>query len=75
MCLKRTSQDGYRFYMAQKRMHVGFSETQIAVLQKLSLKWGLDLTNTVRHCVMLIAEKESIPIEPPARRTSRGRQI
>lgn len=53
--------------MALKRMHIGFSETQIAILERLSLKWGLDLTNTVRHCVMLIAEKESIPIEPPRR--------
>ena len=75
MGLKCTSRDGYRFHMALKRMRVGFSEAQIAVLQKLSLKWGLDLTNTVRHCVMLIAEKESIPIEPPQRRASRGRQI
>jgi hypothetical protein len=49
--------------MPLKRVHIGFNEIQLAVLEKLSLKWGLDLTNTVRHCVMLIAEKESIPIE------------
>lgn len=60
--------------MALKRMHIGFNETQLAILEKLSLKWGLDLTNTVRHCIMLIAEKESIPIEPPPRRSYRRPQ-
>jgi hypothetical protein len=58
--------------MALKRVHIGFTETQIAVLEKLALKWGLDLTNTVRHCVMLIADKENIPIEVP-RKLSRNR--
>lgn len=53
--------------MALKRMHIGFNDAQVAVIEKLSVKWGLDFTNTVRHCVMLIAEKESIPIEPPRR--------
>ncbi len=58
--------------MALTRKHITFTETQIAILEKLSLKWGLDLTNTVRHCVMLIAGQESIPIEPP-RKLSRTR--
>jgi hypothetical protein len=46
--------------MAIKRIHIGVSPAQLKILEKLSIKLGLDITNTIRYCVSRIAEQENI---------------
>ncbi len=53
--------------MALKRIQVGFAPAQLKVLEKLSTKLGLDITNTIRYCVSRIAEQENIGRERPGR--------
>ena len=53
--------------MALKRIQVGFAPAQLRVLEKLSAKLGLDITNTIRYCVSRIAEQESIGRDRPGR--------
>lgn len=65
MGLRGTFERRYSFLMALKRVHITFTDPQLAVLEKLATKWGLDFTNTVRHCVMLCGDKEGIAAQPP----------
>jgi hypothetical protein len=53
--------------MAIKRIHIGVSPAQLKVLEKLSTKLGLDITNTIRYCVSRIADQETIVRDRPGR--------
>jgi len=53
--------------MALKRVYLGLSPAQYALLRKLSTKLGLDVTNTIRYCVSRIAEQEGLGHERPGR--------
>jgi hypothetical protein len=53
--------------MAIKRIHIGVSPAQLRILEKLSTKLGLDITNTIRYCVSRIAEQENIGRDRPGR--------
>lgn len=59
--------------MALTRKHIAFNKTTEDIVEKLSARWGLDFSNTVRHCVMLIAEQESISVEPQREPSGRDR--
>jgi hypothetical protein len=48
----------YAAFMGMKRIHVGFSPAQHKALEKLAAKWGLDVTNTIRHCVARVLDQE-----------------
>ena len=50
----------YDLSMALTRIHVGLTSQQVKILEKLTQKLGLDKTNTIRYCVMRVAEQESI---------------
>jgi hypothetical protein len=54
----------YAAIMALKRVHLGFNQAQVEILRKLSEKWGLSTSSTIRHCVMLIAETEGVVKAP-----------
>lgn len=73
MGVKRTFANGYADCMALTRKHVAFNKTTMEILDKLSAKWGLDFSNTLRHCVMLVAQQESILVEPPRERSAQDR--
>jgi hypothetical protein len=53
--------------MALKRIQVGFAPAQLRVLERLSAKLGLDITNTIRYCVARIAEQEQVEREKPGK--------
>lgn len=73
MGVKRTFPNGYAVCMALTRKHVAFNKNTLDILDKLSVRWGLDFSNTLRHCVMLIAQQESISADPPRKQTARDR--
>jgi hypothetical protein len=52
--------------MALKRKHVMFSEALADVVKQLELKWEMDFSSAVRHCVVLVAEKEGISARSPS---------
>jgi hypothetical protein len=54
--------------MALKRVHIGLTPKQLKTLEKLADRFGLDLTNTIRHCIARVAEQELVTKE----RHSRG---
>jgi hypothetical protein len=50
----------YALNMTYKRTNMGWAPAQYKILEKLSVKLGLDITNTVRYCVARIAEQEGL---------------
>jgi hypothetical protein len=62
----RTSKRSYPIaYMQQKRINLGLSLPQYKALEKLAIKFGLDVTNTIRHCVARVIEQELEPKDRP----------
>lgn len=58
--------------MAMTRKHIGFNESLKSVVEQLAEKWQMDFSSAVRHCIVVVAEKEGIG----ARRLSRsGKKI
>jgi hypothetical protein len=60
-------------FMAPKKYHLSLYAPQQKLLERLAVKWGLDITNTMRHCIARIAEQEGITasdgkLTAPARR-------
>ena len=60
MCVHRVT--GRLILMGIKRIHVGFTASQVRVLEKLAAKLGLDKTNAIRYCVARIAEIEKVVV-------------
>lgn len=56
--------------MTLKRYNIGFHPQQQKLLQRLSAKWGLDITNTLRHCVARVAEQEGLSADGGKREPS-----
>lgn len=71
MGIKHTFDPGYAVCMALTRKHIALNKTTLDILEKLSARWGLDFSNTIRHCVMLIAQQEQISVEPPRKKSIR----
>lgn len=51
--------------MALKRYNISFHPPQQKLLDRLAAKWGLDITNTMRHCLARVAEQEGLTAEAP----------
>lgn len=51
--------------MTLKRIPVRLSPSQYKALEKLSVKFGLDITNTIRHCIARVIEQELEPKDRP----------
>jgi hypothetical protein len=62
---KHTFATGYPLEMVLKRVHLGFNPAIFKILGKLSAKWGLNTTSTIRHCIMLVAEQEGLTLDNP----------
>ncbi len=60
--------------MTMKRIHLALTPSQFKVLEKLGDRWGLDLTNTLRHAIARCADQEEIRREKPGRGARRGVQ-
>lgn len=46
--------------MPVKRYNISFNPSHQKVLDRLCTKWGLDVTNTLRHMLMVVAAQEGI---------------
>lgn len=53
-----TFQAQYDSPMTTKRIPVGFPDALYKDLERLARKWGLDLTNTIRHAVARAVDQE-----------------
>jgi len=51
--------------MKAKRINLGLSVAQYKALEKLAVKFGLDITNTIRHCLARVMEQELDPKDRP----------
>lgn len=51
--------------MTSKRIPVRLSPQQYRALEKLSVKFGLDITNTIRHCIARVIDQELEPKDKP----------
>ena len=60
MHITYTFNERYSFSMALSRVHIGLTSQQVKILDKLARKLGLDRTNTVRYCLMRVAEQEAV---------------
>lgn len=60
--------------MTSKRIPVGFPDALYRDLEMLAKKWGLDLTNTIRHAVARAVDEELKTREdpPPPPKNQRG---
>lgn len=53
--------------MPLKRIPLRLTEAQYKALEKLAAKFGLDITNTIRHCIARVIDQELEPKDRPHR--------
>lgn len=51
--------------MTLKRIPLRLSPSQYKALEKLAVKFGLDITNTIRYCIARVIEQELEPKDRP----------